>query len=265
VIAGAIALAAAGAALIVAGKAAGESRLDGLLAAPSRARGRRLGRPPLLATAGVLAVLLRWGILLTCTAMAASAGVYVVRRRAAESRNLAANGAAVPVLCRVVAAELGAGAAPVHALSVAAKSAPSEVSAVLREAAAAERLGIGAAGPLGRGPSGAESLRFVSICWAVSSRTGSRLGPALERVGSALQSELDSAAAIDAELVGPRLSARVMAGLPAFGVLLGLALGTDPIGFLFGTSLGGACLVTAVALDALGLVWISRLASRAAR
>ncbi len=264
-IAWATALAAGGAALMVTGRAAGAARVNAVLTPPSRAGGRPVVWPSLVAAAGVTAGLMLWGILPTCAAIASWACVCAVRRRAAEIRNRAANAAAVPVLCRIVAAELGAGAAPARALSAAATSAPKSVAAILREAAAAERLGISAAGPLGRGPSGAESLRFVSICWAVSSRTGSRLGPALERVGAALQSELDSAAAVDAELVGPRLSGRVMALLPVVGVLMGAALGTDPIGFLFGTGLGGACLVSAVALDALGLAWIARLAKAAAR
>jgi tight adherence protein B len=220
----------------------------------------------LLAAVVLLAAgLIRFGAMPPCAAIAAWACLRAVRRRAAALRNRAANATAVPAVCRIVAAELAAGATPVRALSVAATSAPAELAAVLREAAAAERLGTSAAGPLARGPRGGESLRFVSVCWALSTRTGSRLGPTLERVGAALQSEIDSVTAIDAELVGPRLSGRVMAVLPVFGVLLGAALGTDPIGFLFGTGLGASCLAGAVVLDGLGLVWISRLAAAAGR
>jgi tight adherence protein B len=266
VIAWATALAAGSAALMVRSGPPGEPRLHAVLVPRSGARARRVvGARLLAAAAAAAAAVLNWGLLPTCAVIAAVGCGWAVRRRAAEGRKRAANATAVPIVCRVLAAELRAGALPVRALSVAATSAPSEVAAVLREAAAAERLGICAAGPLRRGPAGAESLRFVSMCWEVSSRTGGRLGPVLQRVGAALQAELDSAAAIDAELVGPRLSGRVMAVLPVAGVLLGAALGTDPIRFLLGTGAGAACLASAVGLDLLGLVWISRLANAAAR
>jgi tight adherence protein B len=218
-----------------------------------------------LAIALIAAGMLCLGAFPTCAGAGAWICLRAVRRRAARRRNRAANAVAVPAICRIVAAELAAGAAPVRALSVAATSAPAALAVVLREAAAAERLGTSASDPLARAPAAAESLRYISVCWALSSRTGSRLGPALERVGAALQSEIDSTTAVDAELVGPRLSGRLMSVLPLFGVLLGAALGTNPLRFLFATPLGAVCLVSAALLDLLGLFWISRLARAAAR
>ncbi len=51
--------------------------------------------------------------------------------------------------------------------------------------------------------------------------------------------------------------------LPVVGLLLAAALGADPLSVLLHTSLGLVCLVTGVGLDALGVLWTSRLVRRA--
>ena len=48
----------------------------------------------------------------------------------------------------------------------------------------------------------------------------------------------------------------MLALLPAFGLVLGIAVGGDPIGWLLGTPLGVACLVLGLILIALGLFWL---------
>ena len=57
----------------------------------------------------------------------------------------------------------------------------------------------------------------------------------------------------------------MLALLPAFGLVLGIAVGGDPVGWLLGTPLGVACLVLGLILIALGLFWATRIAARTER
>lgn len=66
---------------------------------------------------------------------------------------------------------------------------------------------------------------------------------------------------VAAQLAGPRGTVRVLAVLPAVGVGMGLLMGADPIGFLLGTPWGLGCLTVAIALEAVGIVWMRRLVS----
>lgn len=197
--------------------------------------------------------------------MALSAGrlLHRVRSRRAVS---AACAAAVPAVCRTLAAELAVGVPPPEALAAAASAAePEPLRQLLATAAAAERLGLDAATVLAAGPPGCEQMSLLAACWRVCTAAGGGLGAVVSRVGEALRDEREAEAAVAAELVGPRLSARVMAGLPLVGLGLGVAFGSDPLQFLLHTGAGLGCLAGAVALDAAGLWWVSRLARGALR
>jgi tight adherence protein B len=54
----------------------------------------------------------------------------------------------------------------------------------------------------------------------------------------------------------------MLALLPALGLLLGIAVGGDPVGWLLGTPLGLACMVLGLLLVAAGLTWASRIVAR---
>jgi tight adherence protein B len=51
----------------------------------------------------------------------------------------------------------------------------------------------------------------------------------------------------------------LLALLPAFGWLMGSALGADPLGVLVGTPLGLSCLVVGLLLETAGLLWTARI------
>jgi tight adherence protein B len=55
----------------------------------------------------------------------------------------------------------------------------------------------------------------------------------------------------------------MLAILPALGLLMAAALNMHPLDFLLGSVPGFACLTTGVALDACGLWWTNRMATRA--
>jgi tight adherence protein B len=64
-------------------------------------------------------------------------------------------------------------------------------------------------------------------------------------------------------MAGPRASGVVLAVLPALGVVLGEAMGADPVHVLLAGSLGQTLLAVGTALICVGMYWITRLTARA--
>lgn len=184
-----------------------------------------------------------------------------VWRVAGCQRTEAERRAAVVALCAALAAELRAGRPPDEALRHAARySAP-----VAPRAVAAASTGLDTVSALiadARLP-GAGGLRGVAACLEVAAGTGAGLAAAIERVHAALRAEQEQRDRIAAELAGPRATARLLAGLPVVGLAIGHAIGADPVGVLLGTTWGLAVLAAGLALNGLGLWWVSALAARA--
>jgi tight adherence protein B len=51
----------------------------------------------------------------------------------------------------------------------------------------------------------------------------------------------------------------LLAAMPVAGLGLGFVVGTDPLGVLLHSPLGGACLIAAVVLQLAGVAWSTRL------
>jgi len=98
----------------------------------------------------------------------------------------------------------------------------------------------------------------------LAAATGAPLAMVLDRVGVALAEEADIAGQRRAAFAGPRATARLLAWLPAFGVLLGMALGADPLGVLLDGRVGSGLLVAAGALSWCGWRWSRRVLRSAA-
>lgn len=252
--------------VLLAGTSGPERRAVRLLVPPRDRTGWRVGAAWLLPAAVAVVVgstVGPVGALAALAALLAGRHLHQLRVRRAVSGACAA---AVPAVCRILAAELAAGVPPPEALAAAAAgAAPDPLRRLLATAASADRLGLDAASVLTTGPPGCERMRLVAACWRVCTAAGGGLGAALSQLASALHDEHEAQAAVAAELVGPRLSARVMALLPLLGLALGAAFGSDPLHFLLHTSVGVGCLTVAAALDAVGLWWVSRLARGALR
>jgi tight adherence protein B len=181
------------------------------------------------------------------------------RQRRRESTAVAS---ALPLVCRTLAGELRAGAAPPLALSAAADIAPPALSQVLSRAARTAAVGGRPSAALRVEIAGGEGLRLLAACWDVTSDVGAGLAAACDQIAAALEADLRARRELDAALAGPRASAVVLACLPVVGLALGAGLGADPLGFLR-TPPGLACLAGGMVLDAAGVAWTRRLAAGA--
>ncbi len=175
------------------------------------------------------------------------------RRRAREARE-----EAVIDLCTAVAGELRAGRTPERALPAVGMPDFGDAGAAVQAAA---RFGGDVPGALRRAArqEGADGLIGMAACWQVAVDGGAGLADGLDRVAGALRSERDQREELRAQLAGPRSTALVLALLPAFGLLLGGAMGAQPLRVLLHSPAGWACLTAAGLLEWAGLAWVSRI------
>ncbi|WP_079146335.1 type II secretion system F family protein [Streptomyces lydicus] len=199
---------------------------------------------PVLASPVALFLVRRW--------LAARGAERARDRRAAE----------VITLCAGVAGELRAGRQPVQAL--AAVRLPGLGAAGSAVVAAARYGGdvpqaLRAAARL----PGAEGLTGMAACWQVAVEGGAALASGLERIAAGLRAQRDQRDELRAQLAGPRATALMLALLPAGGLLMGSALGADPLRVLLHTSAGWACLVAGGLLEWGGVVWTTHIVAAA--
>ncbi|MFJ2442560.1 type II secretion system F family protein [Streptomyces sp. NPDC087658] len=271
-VAGAAAVCAGGAGWLLAGHERG-ARRAGLLFArgagappwerwPSRARGwaLRLGGqwwclPPavLLAVAGESVLPLIGGALAVPLV-----GRRLRARGLRKARELRAEG--VVALCGAAAGELRAGLQPVPAL-LAAAGATGGLGGAEASVLAAARFGGDVSGALreaAREP-GADGLVGLAACWRVAVDGGAGLAAGLDRLEAALRAEKDQREGLRAQLAGAWSTVVVLALLPVVGLLMGWALGADPLRVLLHTPAGLGCLVVGGLLEGVGLWWAARV------
>lgn len=236
---------------------------------PLRAPSPDAGRVTLccLAAGGLLAL---WGgsaVPLLAAALLAPLAVRGCRRRR-ERRAAGLRQDAVIDLCRSVACELRAGRPPGQALADAVppglRDGPGQAGAGLLAAARYGGDVPAALRAAARSP-GADGLRGVAACWEVAVDGGASLATGLERIADALRAERDQREELRAQLAGPRATALVLAALPLFGLLLGAAMGVQPLRELLHTPAGMGCLLTGALLEWAGLAWTAALTRAAER
>ncbi|MFF0590786.1 type II secretion system F family protein [Streptomyces sp. NPDC003781] len=195
--------------------------------------------------------------------VAGAAGVPVLRRLRLAGRERRARERrqdAVIALCGTLAGEVRAGRQPGEALLHAAHETGGlgdAQGAVL----AAARFGGDVPGALAvaAGQPGAEGLRGLAACWRVAVDQGAGLAAGLDRLEGALRAERDQRSDLRAQLAGARATAVMLAGLPVLGLLLGFALGADPLHVLLHTGAGLGCLLAGGVLESLGVWWVARI------
>lgn len=115
------------------------------------------------------------------------------------------------------------------------------------------------------GPRQRSEAAAVDAAGSLAAALGAPLAQVLERIASGLAAAAEVEGERRAALAGPRATARVLTGLPALGVGLGVAVGADPVGVLLGGGIGTAALVLGATLLLIGRWWIGRLVRAAAR
>ncbi|WP_371669994.1 type II secretion system F family protein [Streptomyces sp. NBC_00289] len=195
--------------------------------------------------------------------VAGAAGVPLLRRvrlAAQARRGRERRGDAVITLCGALAGEVRAGRQPGEALLSAVHDSGGLGEAQAAVLAAARFGGDvpGALAGAARQP-GADGLLGLAACWRVAVDQGAGLAAGLDRLEGALRAERDQRADLRAQLSGARSTAVMLAGLPALGLLLGVALGADPLHVLLHTGPGLGCLLIGGLLEGLGMWWAMRI------
>ncbi|MHA7283371.1 type II secretion system F family protein [Arthrobacter sp. TMS2-4] len=99
-------------------------------------------------------------------------------------------------------------------------------------------------------------------CLIVAERSGAPLAGILEQYAAQLDAQLDSLAARETALAGPRATVVLLAWLPAVGLILAFALGVNPLEVLLGSALGRLVLATGILLMLAARLWSRRLVGR---
>lgn len=110
---------------------------------------------------------------------------------------------------------------------------------------------------------GCAAFRRVAAAWELAETLGTPAAAVLGRVSLAVRAHAEHVRAVRAELAGARASARLLATLPAVGLLMGVGLGAHPVHVLLETSYGQLALCAGVMLELVGLGWTDRIAHRA--
>ncbi|PWI17086.1 hypothetical protein DI272_25165 [Streptomyces sp. Act143] len=224
-----------------------------------RLRGR-LGGEWWSAAAGVVLAVLGTSVVPLVMGLA---GVPLLRRvrltrraRQAQERR----GDEVIALCGALAGEVRAGRQPGQALLRAARDGdglgdaqPAVLAAARFGGDVPDALAVAARQP------GADGLLGLAACWRVAVDRGAGLAAGVDRLEAALRAERDQRADLRAQLAGARATAVMLAGLPVLGLLLGTALGSDPLHVLLHTGPGLGCLVVGGVLEGLGMWWAMRI------
>ena len=188
--------------------------------------------------------------------------VAVERRRSSRRRRRLAVSLRCEDYTLALAAEMAAGRAPAEALAAACADDVPGSSAAARVAA----LGGDASVPLREGASaaGAGPLRNVAAAWHLASTTGAPLSDVLRRTSLLVREEVATVNEVDEQMAPVRATARVLAVLPAMGVVIGGGLGVNVPVLLLTTTWGQLCLLGALGLVSAGLWVIDRIGRRAA-
>jgi tight adherence protein B len=182
---------------------------------------------------------------------------------AVRARVTTANGAALGRALRLLSAELAAGSAPAAALSAAAAP-PGAYRETFQAAAVVARDGGDVPAAL-LADDTVRALRPVAAAWRVASQTGAGLADIIDRVEMDLGRRREQEVEVATKLAGARSSAVLLALLPVLGLVLGSAMGADPMSMLFGSVAGQALLGIGVLLDSAGLIWTAHIVGRATR
>lgn len=121
--------------------------------------------------------------------------------------------------------------------------------------------------PTARRHRGGPGLRAQVAAMGAATRLAEQLGvplaDVLDRCASGVAAAGRAETARRVALAGPTSTARLLSALPLLGVLLGVALGADPVAALLDGGVGTAAGLAGIGLLVLGHRWVSLLVARA--
>ncbi|MEO6958282.1 MAG: hypothetical protein ABI137_16185 [Antricoccus sp.] len=161
---------------------------------------------------------------------------------------------------RAIAAELRSGQSIDSALLAAASISSEGTARRYRAASNAVLLGADAIPGLLAGPAAGRSVGRV---WRLAIATGCPIADLVSNLEIDAQSQRQHNRQIDALLAGPNATAALLAALPVFGLLMGSAIGANPLRVLSSTPIGGGALIVGTALTVAGILWTRFIVSRA--
>lgn len=165
-------------------------------------------------------------------------------------------------------AELRVGVHPVAAVEAAAAEARGSVSASLSAVAARAKLGADVAAGLrvqGQRSAAPECWERLAVCWQLAHDHGVGIATLMQAAAHDIAERERFRSHVDAGMAGARATAAILAGLPVLGLLLGHAIGADPVGFLLSGGAGGWLLVAGTSLICCGLLWSDSITTRVTR
>ncbi|MEW5810817.1 MAG: type II secretion system F family protein [Actinomycetota bacterium] len=221
-------------------------------------------RPPAIAWASLVCA----GLcsLLPPTAVLAAVTMLTVlglrRRWRARGRAGADESVALCSALEILVSELRVGAHPVAAITTASREIGGRVGESLGAVAARAVLGADVVAGLR-----AESVRSrvpghwerLAVCWHLAQRHGLAVATLMQAAQRDLAERERFRSRVEAGMAGARTTGNLLAGLPLLGVLLGCAIGADPLGFLFSGGAGGWLLWVGTLLVGAGLLWSDRI------
>ena len=146
------------------------------------------------------------------------------------------------------------------------RAVPPQVRAVLGRLGGAPPAGWAALVPGHRERVAAHRERVAAVLAAtgLADELGAPLAAVLERLARAVAADAEAEAVVRAAVAGPRATARVLTWLPALGLVVGAALGADPVAVVRHGGVGALAALVGVALLVAGRVWTAALLRRAA-
>jgi tight adherence protein B len=103
----------------------------------------------------------------------------------------------------------------------------------------------------------------IAAAWTVAGEVGAPLAPTLTRLADVLRGLAQAGREVELALAGPNATARIVLVLPPLGLLVGTALGVNPVAVLVTTPVGVACLGVGVALLVAARRWGRRMVQAA--
>ncbi|WP_197029884.1 type II secretion protein F [Cellulomonas sp. URHE0023] len=163
------------------------------------------------------------------------------------------------VVLSTVAAQLRSGAPPAEAWARALSRRVGRVPAV------AELVGVPSRHTRRGREARVQRAAAVVAAARLSDDLGAPLAAVLDRVGAGLAADEECEHERQAALAGPRATAQVLAWLPLLGLVLGVALGANPVAVVLRGGVGTAAAALGAVLVLLGRWWTASLLVRAER